>query len=166
MCRKNCGEWLKSLGPCTNVGDLGEIPGSWLQPAPTLAVVTIWGVNHCMRSLSLFVTLIFIQINTSFLNEFSYLLIYVYVTSHIHILCIKQYIHVMHTSEYSNIYESEGSFCTRVAFKRLHLMCFLRDGLQKEISSSEWHRNIVSDLHVSAFYFMLALEFVYQVTTE
>lgn len=43
--------------PVTHVGDLDEIPGSWLLSGPALAIVTICGVNQHMESLSLSLSL-------------------------------------------------------------------------------------------------------------
>lgn len=37
--------------PATYVGYLDGVPGSWLQPAPALAVVDIWEVNLWMEDL-------------------------------------------------------------------------------------------------------------------
>lgn len=47
----------------TNMGDLGEVPGSWLQSGQVLAFVAIQGVNQRMKSLIMYLpvlaTLIF-----------------------------------------------------------------------------------------------------------
>lgn len=36
------GAWLSA----THLGDVGEIPDSWLQPAPASTIVGIWGVSQ------------------------------------------------------------------------------------------------------------------------
>ena len=38
--------WPKALGPSTRVGDLKDVPGSWLGMGAALAVMDTWGVNH------------------------------------------------------------------------------------------------------------------------
>ena len=43
--------WTKALGPYTYVGDLEEVPGSWLHIGSAPAVVLTWGVNQQMEDL-------------------------------------------------------------------------------------------------------------------
>ena len=44
---------LKALGLCTHVGDLEEVPSSWLQIGTAPVVVLTWGVNHQTKDLPL-----------------------------------------------------------------------------------------------------------------
>ena len=43
----------KALRPCTCIGDLEEIPGSWLRIGAAPAVAVNWGMNHPMEDLPL-----------------------------------------------------------------------------------------------------------------
>ena len=52
MAWESSGGWPKALGPCTRVGDLKEIPGSWLWIGAAAAVMVTWGMNHWMGDLS------------------------------------------------------------------------------------------------------------------
>lgn len=51
MAWENIGGKPKYLGPCT-YGDPGEVPGSYLQTGPALAIEDIWGVDQWIESLS------------------------------------------------------------------------------------------------------------------
>ena len=50
---ESSGGWAKTLGPCTHVGELEEVPGSWLWIGTAPAVALTWGVNHQMEYLPL-----------------------------------------------------------------------------------------------------------------
>ena len=57
MAWESSGNWPKSLGPCTHMGDLEEALGSWLWIGSAPAIATIWGVNQWMEDLSLSLSL-------------------------------------------------------------------------------------------------------------
>lgn len=49
-CRREVVNGVKCWVPATQVGHLDGVPGSCLQPGPTLALASIWGVNKQMAN--------------------------------------------------------------------------------------------------------------------
>lgn len=66
-CRREVVNGVKCWVPATQVGHLDGVPGSCLQPGPTLALASIWGVNKQMANgtLSVCLTLPFREVKTT-----------------------------------------------------------------------------------------------------